>query len=90
VILAGRPALQRCYERSLKNESSGSHALRLSISIDPRGRVRRVEPASQKPGVELPAELAQCIRTAVQSWHFPAPGGEGITLEAPLRLQLRR
>jgi hypothetical protein len=90
VILAGRPALQRCYERSLKNESSGSHALRLSISIDPRGRVRKVEPASQKPGVALPAELAQCIRTAVQSWHFPAPGGEGITLEAPLRFQLRR
>lgn len=90
VILAGRPALQRCYERSLKNESSGSHALRLSISIDPRGRVRKVEPASQKPGVELPSELAQCIRTAVQSWHFPAPGGEGITLEAPLRFQLRR
>jgi hypothetical protein len=90
VILAGRPALQRCYERSLKNESSGSHALRLSISIDPRGRVRKVEPASQKPGVELPAELAQCIRSAVQSWRFPAPGGEGITLEAPLRFQLRR
>jgi ferric-dicitrate binding protein FerR (iron transport regulator) len=90
VILAGRPALQRCYERSLKNESSGSHALRLSISIDPRGRVRKVEPASQKPGETLPLELAQCIRTAVLAWHFPAPGGDGLVLEAPLRFQLRR
>jgi hypothetical protein len=90
VILAGRPALQRCYERSLKNESSGSHALRLSISIDPRGRVKKVEPASQKPGEALPAELAQCIRLAVTSWQFPAPGGDGLQLEAPLRFQLRR
>jgi hypothetical protein len=90
VILAGRPALQRCYERSLKNESSGSHALRLSISIEPRGRVKKVEPASQKPGEKLPAELAQCIRLAVMSWQFPAPGGDGLQLEAPLRFQLRR
>jgi hypothetical protein len=90
VILAGRPALQRCYERSLKNESSGSQALRLSISIDPRGRVRKVEPASQKPGEALPPELAQCIRAAVLAWSFPAPGGDGLTLEAPLRFQLRR
>lgn len=90
VILAGRPALQRCYERSLKNESSGSHALRLSISIDPRGRVRKVEPASQKPGETLPAELDQCIRVAVMGWSFPAPGGDGLKLEAPLRFQLRR
>ncbi len=90
VILAGRPVLQRCYERSLKNESSGSHALRLSISIDPRGRVKKVEPASQKPGETLPAELTQCIRSAVLSWQFPAPGGDGLQLEAPLRFQLRR
>ena len=90
VILAGRPVLQRCYERSLKNESSGSQALRLSIAIDPRGRVRKVEPASQKPGETLPPELVQCIRTAVLTWHFPAPGGDGLMLEAPLRFQLRR
>jgi hypothetical protein len=90
VILTGRPALQRCYERSLKNESSGSQALRLSISIDPRGRVRKVEPASQKAGETLPPELAQCIRTAVLAWRFPAPGGDGLQLEAPLRFQLRR
>lgn len=90
VILEGRPALQRCYERSLKTESSGSQALRLSISIDPRGRVRKVEPASQKPGETLPPELAACIRLAVMGWHFPAPGGDGLQLEAPLRFQLRR
>ena len=90
VILEGRPALQRCYEKSLKNESSGSQALRLSISIDPRGRVRKVEPASQKPGEPLPAELAQCIRLSVMSWQFPPPGGDGLQLEAPLRFQLRR
>ena len=90
VILEGKPALQRCYERSLKNESSGSQALRLSISIDPRGKVRKVEPAAQGEGAALPPELAQCIRTTVLGWHFPAPGGDGLTLEAPLRFQLRR
>lgn len=90
VILEGRPALQRCYERSLKNESSGSQALRLSIAVDPRGRVRKVEPAAQNGSTELPAELARCIRTTVLSWRFPAPGGDGLTLEAPLRFQLRR
>lgn len=90
VIQAGRPALQRCYERSLKNESSGSHALRLSISIDPRGRVRKVEPSAQQAGTPLPAELDQCIRAAVSTWRFAAPGGDGVTLEAPLRFSLRR
>jgi hypothetical protein len=24
------------------------------------------------------------------SWQFPAPGGDGLQLEAPLRFQLRR
>jgi len=90
VILEGKPALQRCYERSLKNESSGAQALRLSISIDPHGRVRKVEPAAQGDAAKLPPELAQCIRTTVLTWHFPAPGGDGLTLTAPLRFQLRR
>jgi len=90
VIRAGRPALQRCYERSLKNESSGSHALRLSIAIDPKGRVRKVEPSGQQAGVELPSDLVRCIRTTVSAWRYPAPGGDGISLEAPLRFQLRR
>jgi ferric-dicitrate binding protein FerR (iron transport regulator) len=94
VIRLGRPALQRCYERSLKNETGGALSMRLSIAIDPRGKVRSVQAKPvAKAGVaeapSLPRALDGCIRSAVLGWRFPPPGAQGALLEAPLRFQLR-
>lgn len=91
VIQAGRPALQRCYERSLKNESSGSLSLRLGVVLDSQGRVRKVESALADGSTRaLPPALVECIRTTVSHLRFPPPGADGARLEAPLRFQLRR
>jgi hypothetical protein len=91
VIRAGTPALQRCYERSLKNESNGSLSLRLAVVLDARGRVREVESSvAEGSTAKLPRALAQCIRTTVSGFRFAPPGDDGARIEAPLRFQLRR
>jgi hypothetical protein len=88
VIRAAHPDLQRCYERSLRNGPSGPgpQAARLRLHIDGSGKVRSVELGATE---ELPALLADCIRTVAGRWQFPAPGGAGIAFEAPIRFQPR-
>jgi hypothetical protein len=94
VIRLGRPALQRCYERSLKNETGGALSMRLSIALDSRGKVRSVQahPVPKAGAAEapaLPVALDRCIRSTVSSWRFPPTGDEGAVIDAPLRFQLR-
>jgi len=86
VIRAGLPDLQRCYQRSLRNQASGALSARLQLRIDPRGRVRE---AKVSASAELPPILTDCIRSVATRWSFPAPGGAGITFEAPIRFQPR-
>jgi hypothetical protein len=84
VIRAAQPELQRCYERSMRGQLSGSPSLlkvRLRIEIDSRGAVRRAELI----GTEQPAgTLGACIQQVASRWQFPVPGGSGLTFEAPL------
>lgn len=84
VIRAAQPELQRCYERSMRGQLSGSPSLlkvRLRIDIDARGKVRRAELI----GTEQPqGSLGACIQQVASRWAFPAPGGGGLTFEAPL------
>ncbi len=86
VIRAGLPDLQRCYQRSLRNQAGGALSARLQLRIDPRGRVRE---AKVSASAELPPMLTDCIRAVATRWSFPAPGGAGITFEAPIRFQPR-
>jgi len=86
VIRAGLPDLQRCYQRSLRNQAGGALSARLQLRIDARGRVRE---ARVSASAELPAMLTDCIRSVATRWRFPAPGGAGITFEAPIRFQPR-
>jgi hypothetical protein len=84
VIRAAQPALQRCYERSMRGQLSGSPSLlkvRLRIDIDSRGKVRRADLV----GTDQPAgTLGACIQQVASLWEFPAPGGGGLTFEAPI------
>jgi len=86
VIRAAQPGLQRCYERSLRNQPAGLLRARLELELDGRGAVRRARLNSDDPVPEL---LGECVRNLAGSWRFPAPGGSGITFEAPIRFQPR-
>jgi hypothetical protein len=86
VIRRGQPDLQRCYERSLRSQPGGAVSARLRLRIDGRGRVRE---ADLDGSVAIPAVLDECVRSVVMRWTFPAPGGAGITFEAPVRFQPR-
>jgi hypothetical protein len=87
VIRASQPALQRCYERSMREQAPGAASIvkvRLRIAIDARGGVRSVE---LEGADAAPADLAACIRQVARGWRFAAPGGGGVTFEAPLRFR---
>jgi FecR protein/Putative zinc-finger len=84
VITGGTPALQRCYEHSLKQHSAVSGRLTLRFVLDARGRVRSVAPREQADA--LPEALLACIRQSATRWQFPPPGGSGLTFDAPIRL----
>jgi hypothetical protein len=84
VIREGGPALQRCYERSLRglpDAPSGPLHARLRIELDLRGRVKRVELAGTQT---LSALLGDCVRRVAEGWRFPTPGKPGIIFEAPI------
>jgi hypothetical protein len=86
VIAAGTPALQRCYELSLKQRPDIAGRISLRISIDAGGQVRRVTPRNDEAReASVPDGLVQCIRAAAERWRFPSPGGP-LTFEAPIRL----
>jgi hypothetical protein len=84
VIRSAQPELQRCYERSMRGQLSGSPSLlkvRLRIDIDARGKVAHAELV----GTAQPAgTLGVCIQQVASRWQFPTPGPGGLTFEAPL------
>ncbi len=86
VVTAGMPELQRCYERSLKQRPDLGGRFGLRIEVTGGGQVRRVTPHPEAEGANLPDDLLRCIRAATLHWHFPAPGGAGVTFDAPIRL----
>ena len=69
IIKKGRPDLQRCYQRALRQDPALESArLTVSISVGASGRVTKVTldppPAS--------GTLASCLTDAVARWPFPA------------------
>jgi ferric-dicitrate binding protein FerR (iron transport regulator) len=88
VIRASQPALQRCYERSMRGQAPGAASIvrvRLRIEIDARGSVHAVDLADGD--ATAPPDLTACIRRVARGWRFAAPGGSGVTFEAPLRFR---
>lgn len=87
IIRSAQPALQRCYERSLRtSDLAGIVKLTLRLSLDASGKVRNSELSA---ATAMPPELAACLRDTTRALVFPAPGGNGITFEAPLSFHSR-
>lgn len=87
VLTGGMPALSRCYELSLKQRPDVAGRLVLRITVDAGGRVKRVVPrSSDEAAAAVPPALVDCIRNSALRWQFPAPGGSGLTFDAPIRL----
>jgi hypothetical protein len=87
VIRAAQPELQRCYERSLREQGpEGTLRARMKLGIDPHGGVRQIELTAD---TQLPPALDDCVRRVATRLRFAAPGGTGIAFEAPLTFHPR-
>lgn len=83
VLQHGRRQLRSCYEAALRRGSTISGRVRLRVTLDVMGGVRRVQtPDLEGPGAD---ELRQCVTNYVSRWTFPPPGGP-MTFEVPLNL----
>lgn len=85
VVRQGAQALQICYERALKKNSSlqfqSGISVTLEITVKPSGLVKEMNLA---PSVD--SEMQECVRTAVTRWKFPPFGGEAVVVTQKLTL----
>lgn len=83
VIKKGRPEMQACYQRALRQDPSLTRArVTVSISVGVAGTVKTV--AFDPPGV--PGPLTACIKSAISRWTFPpAPVEYGTEFPVVLR-----
>lgn len=87
VVRPSYRALQRCYERELRQNNPslrGAYALR--VSVDREGVVSAVQVSTDS---ELPPPLRNCLMRTARAWTFPAPRGGALTFELPLNFTAR-
>lgn len=85
VIKHGRPDLQRCYQRALRQDPDlGTARVTVSISVGTSGKVTNV---SLTPPLSTGA-LESCLKTAVSRWEFP-PSPTDYETQVPLALSGR-
>lgn len=83
VVERGQPALQRCYERTLRNRPDVSVSVTLRLSLRDNGSVQH---AALRGQPAPPAALSKCVERVALMWRFPSPGGP-FTFEAPIRFR---
>lgn len=85
IVIQGAGALQVCYEKALKKNSSLQYRqglpLTLGLTIKPTGQVQAVD---VNPPVDV--EMSQCMKGAASRWKFPPFGGQSVTVEQRLTL----
>jgi hypothetical protein len=85
IVMRGAPAMQGCYERALKRNSSlqfrAGLGVTLGITVRPTGDVDAVDVT---PSVD--ADMTKCIKTTVARWKFPTFSGNAVTIEQKLTL----
>lgn len=87
VVRPSYRALQRCYERELRQNNPALHgAYALRVSVDREGAVSGVRVSTDS---ELPPPLRNCLVRTAQGWTFPAPRGGALTFELPLNFSAR-
>jgi hypothetical protein len=85
VIKHGRPDLQRCYQRALRQDPTLSTAkVTVSINVGTTGRVTNVALAPPLPT----GTLESCLKDAVSRWAFP-PSPVAYETQVPLALSGR-
>lgn len=85
IVMRGAPAMQGCYERALKKNSSlqfrAGLGVTLGITVRPSGDVEGVDVT---PSVD--ADMTKCIKSTVSRWKFPTFSGNAVTIEQKLTL----
>jgi hypothetical protein len=75
----GRPeALKACYENTLQSEPTLVGAVKVTIEVDPQGKVTgaTTDPASGETGL---GKVAGCVQEQVRTWMFPGRTLAGTT-----------
>ncbi|HAG90900.1 MAG TPA: FHA domain-containing protein, partial [Bdellovibrionales bacterium] len=62
--------IRTCYERALQRQPDLFGKITLSWVIEEKGRVKSAKVVSNDMGN---AEVAQCIKSKLQTWTFPDP-----------------
>ncbi len=85
VIKHGRPDLQRCYQRALRQDPNlGTAKVTVSINVGTTGKVTNVSVAPPLPT----GALESCLKSAVSRWEFP-PSPTDYETQVPLALSGR-
>ena len=85
VIKHGRPDLQRCYQRALRQDPNlGTARVTVSINVGTSGKVTNVSLAPPLPT----GALESCLKSAVSRWEFP-PSPTDYETQVPLALSGR-
>lgn len=82
VVQRGASAVQRCFERELKNNPEAGGKLVVTVTIGGRGRVSDV---SADTGIG--GQFKTCAVEAVKGWRFPPPRGGDVTFNKTFVLQ---
>lgn len=82
VVQQGASAIQRCFERELKNNPEAGGKLVITVTIGGRGRVEDVTADTGIGG-----GFKSCASQAVQGWRFPPPKGGDVTFNKTFVLQ---
>jgi hypothetical protein len=85
VVRQHAQAMQACYERALKKNSSLQYqaglGLMVELTIKPTGMVKEV---SIKPSVD--ADMTECFQNAAMRWKFPPFAGEPVVVAQKVTL----
>ena len=80
VLDGARERAISCYTRALQADPYLYGEVQMRLVLDAEGRV--VEASSRMDTVG-DLELVRCVERSVQGQHYPAPGGEGLTMRYP-------
>jgi hypothetical protein len=85
VVKQGAQALQKCYERALKKNTSlqmqAGLSVMLELTVKPTGQVKSMNLSPQ-----LDNEMLECVRSTVTRWKFPPFSGEPVVVAQKLTL----
>jgi len=85
VVKQGAQALQKCYERALKKNSSlqfkSGVGVLLELTVKPTGQVKGMNMSPQ-----VDSEMTECVRSTVLRWKFPPFSGEQVVVTQKLTL----